>query len=330
MEEIFLNLIPTGNHPTCHASQYDVGRQIKVNLFDGAIAYALQEGDSLVLDVKKPNAEIVSAELAVTIGEVYAYIVTVEQMCDIVGRNECELRLKNGTKNIGTLNFYIEVEEAIGEVEPLPPPTPARTYKICVVAGQADVRFRPYIIDNIFTHFLTSIGIIPLTEDENFPVYDKTKSFRIHIRAKMAQGWSKSQVLIGDENAFFNMPSIEFSNTNGTTLIWAGFSTNRSSWTSGLTIETSEIPRVYNQWYEIDYEYSATDNIFSLTVSDGENTVTKTANTGGNFNMVDTPYINLGGVAKSSNHNAQYVSIDYANTYWEEDGVILWGNKEAS
>jgi hypothetical protein len=124
MEEIFLNLIPTGNHPICHASQFDVGRQIKVNLFDGAVAYALQEGDSLVLDIKKPNAEIVSAELAITVGEVYAYIVTVEQMCDIVGRNECELRLKNGTKNIGTLNFYIEVEEAVGEVEPLPPPTP--------------------------------------------------------------------------------------------------------------------------------------------------------------------------------------------------------------
>ena len=124
MEEIFLNLIPTGVRPVCHASQYDVGRTIKVNLFEGSVAYALQEGDNLVLDIRKPNDEIVSAELSVTVGEVYAYIVTVEEMCDIVGRNTCELRLKNGTKDIGTLNFYIEVEEAVGEVEPLPPPTP--------------------------------------------------------------------------------------------------------------------------------------------------------------------------------------------------------------
>jgi hypothetical protein len=124
MEEIFLNLIPTGNHQICHVSQYDVGRQIKVNLFEGSLAYELQEGDSLVLDIRKSDGVIISAELAVEIGSTFAYIVTVEQMCDITGRNECELRLKNGTKNIGTLNFYIEVEEAVGEVEPLPPPTP--------------------------------------------------------------------------------------------------------------------------------------------------------------------------------------------------------------
>lgn len=126
MEEIFLNLIPTGAHPICHASQHDVGRQIKVNLFDGNIAYALQEGDRLVLDIKKPDADIVSAELSVTVGETFAYIVTIEEMCDIVGKDTCELRLKNGTKDIGSLNFYIEIEEAVGEVEPLPPPTPSQ------------------------------------------------------------------------------------------------------------------------------------------------------------------------------------------------------------
>ena len=124
MEEIYLNLTPTGNHPVCHVSQYDVGRTIRVYLFDDVIAYALKEGDTLTLNIKKPNGENVSAMLAVVVGEVYSDIVTVEQMCDITGRNECELRLKNGTKNIGTLNFYIEVEEAVGEVEPLPPPTP--------------------------------------------------------------------------------------------------------------------------------------------------------------------------------------------------------------
>lgn len=124
MEEIFLNLIPTGSHQVCHASQYDVGRQIKVNLFEGSLAYELQEGDSLVLDIRKPDDVIISAELAVEVGSTFAYIITIEEMCDVMGENLCELRLKNGTKNIGTLNFTMQIEEAVGEVEPLPPPTP--------------------------------------------------------------------------------------------------------------------------------------------------------------------------------------------------------------
>lgn len=124
MEEIFLNLIPTGNHQICHVSQYDVGRQIKVNLFEGSLAYELQEGDSLVLDIRKPDDVIVSAELAVEVGSTFAYIITIEEMCDVMGENLCELRLKNDTKDIGSLNFTMQIEEAVGEVEPLPPPTP--------------------------------------------------------------------------------------------------------------------------------------------------------------------------------------------------------------
>lgn len=126
MEEIFLNLIPTGNHQVCHVSQYDVGRQIKVNLFEGSLAYELQEGDSLVLDIRKPDGVIISAGLAVEVGSTFAYIITIEEMCDVMGENLCELRLKNGTKDIGSLNFTMQIEEAVGEVEPLPPPTPSQ------------------------------------------------------------------------------------------------------------------------------------------------------------------------------------------------------------
>lgn len=120
MEEIYLNITPTGNHPVCHVSQYDVGRQIKVNLFDDTIAYVLQSGDSLTLSILKPDGAKISAELDVVVGTTYSYIETAEEMCDIIGKNVCELRLKNGNKNIGTLNFFIMVEEAIADAEPLP------------------------------------------------------------------------------------------------------------------------------------------------------------------------------------------------------------------
>lgn len=120
MEEIYLNITPTGNHPVCHVSQYDVGRQIKVNLFDDATAYALKSGDSLTLSILKPDGAKISASLNAVVGRTYSYIETEEEMCDIIGKNVCELRLKNGNKNIGTLNFFIMVEEAIADAEPLP------------------------------------------------------------------------------------------------------------------------------------------------------------------------------------------------------------------
>ena len=137
MEEIFLNITPTGNRPVCHVSQYDIGRQIKVNLFDDTTAYHLQAGDALVLSVKKPNGENISANLNVSTGLTYAYIVTAEEMCDIVGRNECELRLKNGSKNIGTLNFYMQVEEAIEEGETLADLSPSIAGFYSMNAGTA-------------------------------------------------------------------------------------------------------------------------------------------------------------------------------------------------
>ena len=327
MEEIFLNLIPTGNHPICHASQYDVGRQIKVNLFDGSVAYALQEGDSLVLDIKKPNGGVVSEDLSVTVGLSYAYIVTREDMSDTAGKCVCDLRLKNSNKDIGSLNFYIEVEEAVEDIG-------GNSYKVFVntVGGSAgNVNNAPIIMDKIITNFKNATGVVPLTSAGEFPVYDATKSFRIHMRVKISELLNNHKhALIGDLNGFYYMPSMEFSSLNENSLIWAGFSTNRSSWTTSITIEKSELEFKANAWYEIDYQYSASDNVLTLTVFDGENTITKTADTGGNFRMADNPKVSIGSVANSGGHNSTTATIDYSNTYWEEDGVILWGNKEVA
>ena len=46
METIRLNLVPVGATPVCHAAQYDDGRQIKLELFNGAAAYQIQAGDT--------------------------------------------------------------------------------------------------------------------------------------------------------------------------------------------------------------------------------------------------------------------------------------------
>lgn len=110
MEQINLNLIPDGVKPVCHTSQFDVGRQIRLNLFEGSSIYTLSGSELLVLDVKKEDTCVVTVEVANTSSD-YVIITTTQQMTACPGENICELKITNGTTVIGTLNFIMEVEE---------------------------------------------------------------------------------------------------------------------------------------------------------------------------------------------------------------------------
>lgn len=109
MEMITLNLIPKGIPPVCHASQYDKGRVIRCNLVDGLQGYVLS-GETAVLNVIKPDNNIVTEALTATTGNSYIDIITTEQMCAVAGKNECEIRLTKGEVEVGTLNFIMQVE----------------------------------------------------------------------------------------------------------------------------------------------------------------------------------------------------------------------------
>lgn len=113
MEIIKLNLIPSGVNPTCHCSQYDNGRVIRIELFDGLTPYVLQSGDTVTLNVRKPDNTIVTASVTATQGNNYVDIVTTEQICACVGYNLCDLTITNGLKVIGTLNFIMQVERDV-------------------------------------------------------------------------------------------------------------------------------------------------------------------------------------------------------------------------
>ena len=113
MEIIKLNLIPSGVNPTCHCSQYDKGRVIRIELFDGLTPYTLKNGDTVTLNVRKPDNTIVTASLTATQGNTYVDIVTTEQMCAVVGYNLCDLTITNGSVVIGTLNFIMQVERDV-------------------------------------------------------------------------------------------------------------------------------------------------------------------------------------------------------------------------
>lgn len=113
MESIKLNLIPSGVNPTCHCSQYDEGRIIRIDLFDGLTPYALQSGDAVTLNVRKPDNTIITTSITATAGNNYVEISTTEQMCAVVGFNLCDLTITNGSKVIGTLNFIMAIERDV-------------------------------------------------------------------------------------------------------------------------------------------------------------------------------------------------------------------------
>ena len=113
IESINLNLIPNGVNPVCHVSQYDAGRQIKINLFEGINPYTIQSGDSFTLNVRKPDNTIVTTSVSGTQGYTYIMISTTEQIAAVVGENLCELKITNGSTVIGTLNFIMLVERDV-------------------------------------------------------------------------------------------------------------------------------------------------------------------------------------------------------------------------
>ena len=109
MEFINLNLIPGKAWPVCHASQFDAGREIRVNLFEGAGVYTLAGDEVVDVIVKKPDGNEVIETLTNTADD-YVVIVTTEQMTAIAGSNLGEIRITKGAQVIGSLNFILECE----------------------------------------------------------------------------------------------------------------------------------------------------------------------------------------------------------------------------
>ena len=113
MEQVNLNLIPGGTLPVCHASQYDVGRTIRFNLFEGASVFAFESGDTAEVHIRKPDDTILEASLTVTVAATYVDVVTTEQMTACAGANLGQIEITRGTTVIGTLNFVMEVERDV-------------------------------------------------------------------------------------------------------------------------------------------------------------------------------------------------------------------------
>lgn len=114
MERIRVDVIPKGLAPVCHASQYDTGRVIRLDLVELLQGYTLSD-ETAEIQVRKPDGHIVTDAVTVESGKTYIDIVTTEQMTACEGDNECELKISKDGAEICTVLFKMRVQKSVLE-----------------------------------------------------------------------------------------------------------------------------------------------------------------------------------------------------------------------
>lgn len=109
---IKLNLIPGampgGLRPAINVSQYDVGRPLKFQLYDGKTKAEIE--DDTVITVQGTKPDKTGFAYACTWSGNEVTVATQKQMTVCAGKVDCELHLVKGETEIGTANFILEVE----------------------------------------------------------------------------------------------------------------------------------------------------------------------------------------------------------------------------
>ena len=109
-EVIKLNLIPKGEMPVFHCSQFDNGRLITIELYRGEDAYEVPSGYTCELHCRKVDGNIVTLASTLVNTNVVTFTSTT-QLTACNGKNMCEVAIKAADDYlIGTLNFWLEVE----------------------------------------------------------------------------------------------------------------------------------------------------------------------------------------------------------------------------
>ena len=111
VENIVLNLIPTGDTPSIHVAQFDVNRPFTVTLKEGEDDFT-PTGYDIELQVRKVDSNIVTAIPTQASGNVVTFNTT-EQMTACSGTNIAELELTKDSQTFATLHFYIVVQRDV-------------------------------------------------------------------------------------------------------------------------------------------------------------------------------------------------------------------------
>lgn len=113
LERIVLNIIPAGEMPVFHCSQYENGRPVIIDLVSSDDdAFLVPEGATVELHCRKVDDNIVTLEPDEVDNNTVTFVST-EQLTACPGDNLCEVVLYADTdpvQTIATLNFILHVE----------------------------------------------------------------------------------------------------------------------------------------------------------------------------------------------------------------------------
>lgn len=111
IENITLNIIPTGDTPSIHVAQFDIDRPFNVTLKEGEDDFT-PTGYDIELQVRKVDSTIVTVVPLLTTGNVVTFGTT-EQMTACSGTNIAELQLTKDSQTFATLHFYLVVQRDV-------------------------------------------------------------------------------------------------------------------------------------------------------------------------------------------------------------------------
>jgi hypothetical protein len=96
--------------PEVTASQYDVGRTIELELYNGDVPATRPTGTTAQFECTKPDGHGVS--VAASLSNNIVTVNLIQQMTIVAGRVECKINLINGANRVGTALFAMDVEKA--------------------------------------------------------------------------------------------------------------------------------------------------------------------------------------------------------------------------
>ena len=149
------------------------------------------------------------------------------------------------------------------------------------------------------------------------------KSFEIMFNFKLDSVPNRANVMIGSSiyNSFYRCPSMELQASK----IWCGLSYDGNSWNKNVS---ASITWEVNREYYVKYSYNNDSKILKLELSyDGKNweTLSTTEDVEMGYQCVSTEYLELGGIAQSSNHNFGCGKINLFKSYIKLDDELFWG-----
>lgn len=151
----------------------------------------------------------------------------------------------------------------------------------------------------------------PLTKTGAAPSYDFSKPFVLKIKLQITGTFTGGQLLCGPLGIYTRTDNA----ANAFVLEW------NAGTTTYLRITATDLPVALNTWYTLTVNYTAGSVAFTAT--DGITTKTITASVQQHAAMSGQGFGNY-----TQNTNLHLI-FDFSETYWEQDGVMIWGNKPA-